>query len=163
MSSSVALYEALTTAPDDRTRARVIAEAFERLEERYPHLPDLATQGHVRESELRLQKDIEQVRAELRATELRLQAEIEQVRTDLRATELRLQGEIEQVRAELKIDIEHLRAELKADIEQIRADLHATELRLQKEIAHVKLDLLKWLVPLMFAQVAAIAALVKLL
>ncbi|EGV20537.1 CCDC90 family protein [Thiocapsa marina] len=145
MSSSVALYEALTTAPDDRTRARVIAEAFERLEERYPHLPDLATQGHVREAELRLQKEIEQVRA------------------DLRATELRLQGEIEQVRAELKIDIEHLRAELKADIEQIRADLHATELRLQKEIAHVKLDLLKWLVPLMFAQVAAIAALVKLL
>ncbi len=145
MSSSVALYEALTTAPDDRTRARVIAEAFERLEERYPHLPDLATQGHVREAELRLQKEIEQVRA------------------DLRATELRLQGEIEQVRAELKIDIEHLRAELKADIEQIRADLHATELRLQKEIAHVKLDLLKWLVPLMFAQVAAITALVKLL
>ena len=87
MSSSVALYEALTTAPDDRTRARVIAEAFERLEERYPHLPDLATQGHVREAELRL----------------------------------------------------------------------------QKEIAHVKLDLLKWLVPLMLAQVAAIAALVKLL
>jgi hypothetical protein len=71
MSSSVALYEALTTAPDDRTRARVIAEAFERLEERYPHLPDLATQGHVREAELRLQKEIEQVRADLRATELR--------------------------------------------------------------------------------------------
>ncbi|MBK1725083.1 DUF1640 domain-containing protein [Thiocystis violacea] len=105
MMSSVALYEALTTAPDDRTRARVIAEAFERLEERYPHLPDLATQGHVREAELRLQKDIEQVRAELRQSELRL----------------------------------------------------------QKEIAQVKVSLLQWLVPLMFAQVAAIAALVKLL
>jgi chromosome segregation ATPase len=156
MSSSVALYEALTTAPDDRTRARVIAEAFERLEERYPHLPDLATQSHVRESELRLQKDIEQVRAELRATELRLHGEIEQVRAELKI-------DIEHLRAELKADIEHLRAELKADIEQIRADLHATELRLQKEIAHIKLDLLKWLVPLMFAQVAAIAALVKLL
>ena len=87
MTSSVALYEALTTAPDERTRARVIAEAIERLEERYPHLPDLATQGHVREAELRL----------------------------------------------------------------------------QKEITHIKLDLLKWLIPLMFAQVAAIAALVKLL
>lgn len=116
MMSSVALYEALTTAPDDRARARVIAEAFERLEERYPHLPDLAAQGHVRESELRLQKEIEQVRAEL-----------------------------------------------KANIEQIRADLRTTELRLQKEIANVKVDLLKWLIPLMFAQVAAIAALVKLL
>ena len=31
MTSSVALYEALTSAPDERTRARVIAEAFERL------------------------------------------------------------------------------------------------------------------------------------
>ena len=134
MTSSVALYEALTTAPDERTRARVIAEAIERLEERYPHLPDLATQGHVREAELRLQKEIEQVRAELRETELRLKKEIEQIR-----------------------------AELKSDIEQIRAALRETELRLQKEIAHIKLDLLKWLVPLMFAQVAAIAALVKLL
>ena len=134
MTSSVALYEALTTAPDERTRARVIAEAIERLEERYSHLPDLATQGHVREAELRLQKEIEQVRAELRETELRLKKEIEQVR-----------------------------AELKSDIEQIRAALRETELRLQKEITHIKLDLLKWLVPLMFAQVAAIAALVKLL
>lgn len=109
MSSVVELYEALSTAPDDRTRARVIAEAFERLEDRYPHLPELATQGHVRESELRLQKEIEQVRADLRV-------------------------EIEQLRSELKLDIER-----------------------------VKSDLLKWLVPLMFAQVAAIAALVKLL
>ncbi|EGV17061.1 coiled-coil domain-containing protein [Thiocapsa marina] len=152
MSSSVALYDALTSAPDDRARARVIAEAFERLEERYPHLPDLATQGHVRESELRLQKEIEQVRA------------------GLRETELRLKKDIEQLRAELKADIEQLRAELKADIEQIRADLQTTELRLLKEIEQVrgeitrtKLDLLKWIVPLMLAQVAAIAALVKLL
>jgi hypothetical protein len=127
MSSVVELYEALSTAPDDRTRARVIAEAFERLEDRYPHLPELATQGHVRESELRLQKEIEQVQANLKL-------------------------EIEQVRAELKLEIEQLRSELKLDIERVRGD-----------VARVKIDLLKWLVPLMFAQVAAIAALVKLL
>ncbi|WP_296696625.1 DUF1640 domain-containing protein [Thiocapsa sp. UBA6158] len=105
MTSVVALYDALTTAPDERSRARVIAEAFERLEDRYPHLQDLATQAHLRETELRLQKEIEQVRADLT----------------------------------LKI-------------EQLRGD-----------IARTKIDLLKWLVPLMFAQVAAIAALVKLL
>jgi len=141
VSSSVALYEALTNAPDDRARARVIAEAFERLEERYPHLPELATQGHVRESELRLQEEIEQVRAALRESELRLQKEIEQVR-----------------------------AELKLDIEQVRTALRESELRLLKEIeqvrgevARTKVDLLKWIVPMMFAQVAAIAALVKLL
>jgi multidrug resistance efflux pump len=134
MTSVVALYEALTTAPDERSRARVIAEAFEGLEDRYPHLPDLATQAHVRETELRLQKEIEQIRAELKA-------DIEQVRADLRATELRLQKEIEQVRADLTLRIEQLRG----------------------DIARTKIDLLKWLVPLMFAQVAAIAALVKLL
>jgi septal ring factor EnvC (AmiA/AmiB activator) len=134
MISSVALYEALTTAPDDRTRARVIAEAFERLEERYPHLPELATQAHVRESELRLQKEIEQVRAE-----------IEQVRAELKAY-------IEQVRAELKLDIEQVRAQ----VEQVRADL-------KLEIARSRNDLLKWLFPMLLAQVGVIAALVKLL
>lgn len=163
MTSVVALYDALTSAPDERARARVIAEAFERLEERYPHLPDLATQGHVRESELRLQKEIEQVRGDLQATELRLKKEIEQVRaelkldieqvrSDLRTTELSLRRDIEQLRAELKADIEQVRAELKLDIERVRG-----------EVARTKIDLLKWIVPLMFAQVAAIAALVKLL
>jgi multidrug resistance efflux pump len=111
----------------------VIAEAFERLEDRYPHLPELATQGHVRESELRLQKEIAQIQANLKL-------DIEHIRADLRTTEQRLQKEIEQVRAELKLDIERVRG----------------------DVARVKIDLLKWLVPLMFAQVAAIAALVKL-
>jgi hypothetical protein len=130
MNSSVALYEALTTAPDERARARVIAEAFERLEERYPHLPELATQGNVRESELRLQKEIEEVRAEIERVRAELKLDIEQVRGALRESELRLLKEIEQVRG---------------------------------EVARTKVDLLKWIVPLMFAQVAAIAALVKLL
>ncbi|WP_295581958.1 coiled-coil domain-containing protein [uncultured Lamprocystis sp.] len=145
MTSVVALYDALTTAPDERTRARLIAEAFERLEERYPHLADLATKGHLRETELRLQKEIELVRADLETkvelVRAGLETKIEQVRADLRATELRLQKEIQEVRAELKLDIERVRS----------------------EVVRTKIDLLKWIVPLMFAQVAAIAALVKLL
>lgn len=116
MSAALQLYEQLTEAPDDKTRARLIAEAFDVLEARFPQIGDLATQGHLRESELRLQK------------------------------------EIEQIRAELKLDIAQLRAELKLDIAQLRAEVERT-----------KTDLLKWIVPLMFAQVAAIAALVKLL
>jgi hypothetical protein len=127
MGSVVELYDALASAQDERARARVIAEAFERLEERYPHLPDLATQGHVRESELRLQKEIELVRSELKETELRLQKEIVQVRADL------------------TIQIEQLRGEVRTAIERSRNSL------------------LMWLIPLMFAQVGAIAALIKLL
>jgi len=142
MTSSVALYEALTSAPDERTRARVIAEAFERLEERYPHLPDLATQGHVRESELRLQKEIEEVRA-------RLEIKIEAVRSDLEV-------KIEAVRSDLEIKIEEIRSSLEVKIEQLRTEL-------KTDIERTKSDLLKWIVPLMFAQVVAIAALVKLL
>ncbi|NCC26954.1 MAG: DUF1640 domain-containing protein [Gammaproteobacteria bacterium] len=109
MRSVVELYEALASAPDERARARVIAEAFERLEERYPHLPELVTQDHLRESELRLTR------------------------------------EIEQVRADLTIRIEQLRGEVMAAIERSRNTL------------------LLWLIPLLFAQVGAIAALVKLL
>jgi hypothetical protein len=51
-----------------------------------------------------------------------------------------------------------------------RGHLRETELRLQKEIEQVrgeivrsKVDRLQWLLPLMFAQLAAIAALVELL
>ena len=160
MSSVIALYEALASAPDEKTRAKVIAEAFERLEERYPHLPDLATQGHVRESELRLQKEIEQVRAGLRETELRIKKDIEQLRGEVKTDIEQLRGEvktdIEQLRGEVKTDIEQLRGEVKTDIEQLRGEL-------KTDIERVKTDLLKWIVPLMFAQVAAIAALVKLL
>jgi len=120
MASVVELYEALASAADDRTRARVIAEAFERLEARYPHLPDLATQQHLRETELRLQREIEQVRADLTL-------------------------QIEQLRRDVEVQIEQLRGELKTDIERSRHTL------------------LAWLIPLMFAQVGAMAALVKLL
>ncbi len=138
MGSVVELYEALASAPDERVRARLIAAAFERLEERYPHLPDLVTHQQVRETELRLQKEIEQVRADLSV-------------------------QIEKLRGEVKTEIEQLRGEVKTEIEQLRGEMRAMELRLQKEIERSRNSLLMWLIPLMFAQVGAMAALVKLL
>ena len=41
--SVIELYEKLSSAPNERERAKIIAEAFETLEERYPSLNDLAT------------------------------------------------------------------------------------------------------------------------
>ena len=127
MGTVVERYEALASAPDDRARAHLIAEAFERLDERYPHLAALATQPHLRETELRLVKEIEQLRGEVKT-------DIEQLRGEIREVELRLQKEIVQVRADLTLQIERSRN-----------------------------TLLMWLIPLMFAQVGAMAALVKLL
>jgi hypothetical protein len=90
MSVALRLYEQLTEAGEDKTRAKVIAEAFEQLEKRYPEVKDLATQGHIRESELRLQKEIEKVRLEIKELEGRLQKEIEKIRLEMKELEVRL-------------------------------------------------------------------------
>lgn len=108
MSVALRLYEQLTEAGEDKTRAKVIADAFEQLEERYPHLKEVATQGHMRESELRLLKEIREV-------EGKLQKEIENVRLEIRETESRLQHEIGQVRLEVKA-VEIKLAETKAEL-----------------------------------------------
>ena len=116
MTSVIELYENLAAATDDKTRARIIAEAFEALEERYPNLSDVATKTCLSETELRLQKEIKE-------TELRLQKEIKE-------TELRLAKEIEETELRLAKEIEETRGEIKA-----------TELRLQKEIGQIRVDL----------------------
>jgi hypothetical protein len=106
MSVALRLYEQLTEAGEDQRRAKVIAEAFEQIEERSPNFRELATQGHVRESELRLQKEIKEVelrlQKEIKEVELRLQKEIEGVRLEIKEAELRLRKEIEGVRLEIK-------------------------------------------------------------
>ncbi|EFI34138.1 conserved hypothetical protein [Desulfonatronospira thiodismutans ASO3-1] len=115
--SVIDLYDSLLAAEDERARARIIAGAFERLEDRYPELKDLATASGVRESELRLQK------------------------------------EIEQVRADLSKEIEKVRTELIREIEKLRADT-------SKEIAFGNQKILRWTTGLLFAQLAAIIAVI---
>ncbi|XSG83812.1 MAG: hypothetical protein ACPW60_08715 [Methylohalobius sp. ZOD2] len=87
MPSVIDLYEKLASATDDKARAKIIAEAFEALEERYPNLSDTVTRTDLSETELRLIKEIEQVRAELK-------------------------GDIERIRAELKVDLANTRANI---------------------------------------------------
>ena len=142
MGSVVELYEALASAPDDRARARVIAEAFEALDQHYPRLGDVATRQDLRETELRLMREIEQLRGEVKT-------DIEQLRGDVRT-------DIEQLRGDVKTDIEHLRGEVRTNIEQLRGEV-------KTDIDRSRNTLLLWLIPLMFAQIGAIAALVKLL
>jgi predicted phage-related endonuclease len=94
MSVALQLYQQLRNAPDEESRSKAIADAFEQLEERYPNLKDVATQGQVRETELRLQKEILTVQGNLRETELRLQKEIKEV-------EMRLSKDIKDVEVRL--------------------------------------------------------------
>jgi hypothetical protein len=45
MAVALRLYEQLTAAQDDKTRARLIAEAFEEMENRYPQIKDRGGSG----------------------------------------------------------------------------------------------------------------------
>jgi len=154
MNSVIDLYDKLRLAPDENVRARVIAEAFEALENRYPHLQYLVTTRDLSETELKLTKEIETVRAELRETELKLTKEIEAVRAELKETELKLTKEIEAVRlqteavrSELKETELKLTKEIEAvrlQTEAVRSELKETELRLTKEIEATRSGIIKW-------------------
>ena len=102
------LYEQLREAPDENARAKAIAEAFGVLEDRFPQIREMATQGHVRESELRLQKEIKEVEA-------KLLVEIRNVDARITELELKIEKEIHGVRLEIKgveVNIANTRADL---------------------------------------------------
>jgi archaellum component FlaC len=104
MSVALKLYEQLTETADERQRFRLIADAIGRLEDSWPRPSDVARTSDVRESELRLQKEIEGVRKE-----------IEQVRT-----------ETEQVRRET--------AQVRLEVERVRGEIGAVEIRLHQAL-----------------------------
>ncbi|MFA7239611.1 MAG: hypothetical protein WC091_05810 [Sulfuricellaceae bacterium] len=162
MGVALKLYEQLTDAGEDKARARLIAEAFERLEERYPELKEVATQGHVRESELRLKLEIEGVRLEIREAEGRLQKEIESVRLEIKEVEGRLQKEIEGVRLEireaegrLQKEIKEAEGRLKLDIEGVRLEIKGLEVKMTASLHRHTL----WVV----SSVGAIIGLIRLM
>ena len=122
--SALHIYEQLTDAPDDRTRARIIAEAIGQLEDRYPQLKEVATQPQLRETELRLQKEIKEVEANL-------QKEIQQTRLEIKEVEAKLQKEIKEVEARLSKEI------------------HLLDLKIAEntsKIAETKAELVRWVV-----------------
>jgi len=59
------LYEKLHNAPNDQARSKAIVDAFSELEERYPGLKETATRRDLSETELRLQKEIENTRPDI--------------------------------------------------------------------------------------------------
>jgi len=80
------LYEQLTEATDEKAKAKIIAEAFGQLEEQYPNLRDVATQAQLRETELRLQKEVEGVRLEVEGVRLEIkgvEVKVAETRADL--------------------------------------------------------------------------------
>jgi valyl-tRNA synthetase len=121
MGLALRLYEQLAEAKDDSARFRLIVDAIGQLEEGWPRAGEIARASDVRESELRLQKEIEVVRKE-----------IEVVRKEIKEVELNLGKEIELVRKETK----EVELNLQKQIKEV-------ELRLQKEIKDAELRMRK--------------------
>ena len=133
MSVALLLYEQLTEATDDKSRARAIADAFDQLEVNYPALRDAATRAHLSETELRLRKDIEQLRQET-----------EQIRLEIKETEAKLQKEIELVRketAQIRLEIREVESRLEVRIKDVEARIKDVESRLEVRIKDVEIRL----------------------
>ena len=139
MALALQLYEELTEAPDDKTRARLIANAFERMESRYPQIKDLATQSQARETELRLLHEIKD-------TEARLKLEIKEVEArlalEIKNVEARLALEIKDVEARLTFEIKDVEARLTLEIEKVRKEFKGQEVKL----AEARAELVRWVV-----------------
>ncbi len=103
------LYEKLNDAPDDKARSKAIVEAFSELEERYPDLKETATKRDLSETELRLQKEIKTIEANL-------QKEIQATKLEIKTVEANLQKEIEGTKLEIektRVEIEKVRSEIR--------------------------------------------------
>ena len=120
MSAALDLYAKLTETTDEKERVHLIASAYDALEGRFPQITELATRGHVRESELRLQKEIKEV-------ELRLQERIKGVELQIKQVEARLQEQIKGVELQIKEVEARLQEQIKGvelQIKQVEVSLH---------------------------------------
>ena len=108
MGYALKIYEAFK---DDETKARLLSEFIELVEEAILH-NQLATRQDVTMSELKLTKEIEETRGEIKEVELKLTREIEQTRGEIKEVELKLTREIEQVRADVTREIAQVRVEI---------------------------------------------------
>ncbi|WP_142810894.1 DUF1640 domain-containing protein [Tepidiphilus olei] len=152
MGAALKLYEDLLDAGEDKRRAKLIAEAFEALEARYPDLRDVATHAHLRETELRLLREIEAIRLEtkeveanlrldMQAMEANLRKEIEGVRMEMKAIEANLRKEMHEIDASLRKELHGIDANLRKEIEGVRLEMKGIEANLRKEIEGVRLEI----------------------
>ena len=66
--SSIALkvYQGLTEDSDEKTKAKLLADAFEEIEKRTPQIKDLATGAQLTEKSLLLQKEMLEIEANVK-------------------------------------------------------------------------------------------------
>jgi len=145
------IIEAIITNPNfsEEEKSELVEDFINEIKKEYPDLKYHSTKEDLKNIELKLTKEIEQVRKEIKEVDLRLTKEVKSV-------ELRLSKEIEQVRKEIK----EVEAKLTKEIEQIRKEIKEVELKLENKIENVKFTMLKWQFIFWLSQMGAFILLV---
>jgi seryl-tRNA synthetase len=141
------------TLSEDK-KSEIIAEIMDEFQKTYPDLQYHATKADVKESELKLTKEIENIKLE-----------IEEVRKEIKDIELKVTKEIENVKFEIeevRKETKEIEAKLSKEIKELdmklSKEIKEVELKLTKEIENAKFIMLKWQFVFWISQMAAIIA-----
>ena len=136
----ISIYEALTDdSLNEKEKAKIIAEAIDSISKEFPNLKHVSTKEDLKESELKLIKEIEETKKEIKEVELKLSKEIEETKKEIKELELKLSKEIKELELKLSKEIEN------------------TKLELTKEIESSKVTMLKWSFVFWTTQMIALA------
>ncbi len=125
---------------NEEEKSELIAEFIKGINEEYPELKYHATKSDVKETELKLTKEIENTRKEIKEVDAKLTKEIKEV-------DAKLTKEIKELDLKLTKEIKELDLKLTKKIENTR-----------KEIKEAKFIMLKWQFIFWVTQIGAIIA-----
>ena len=133
----------------EEEKSELISELMEEFKSTYPDLQYHATKSDVRDSELRLTKEIETIRQETKELDVKLTREIKEL-------DVKLTKEIEAVRGEIK----ELDVKLTREIKELDVKLTKEIGEVKTEIAKSKADTIKFVAGMMVGQVFVIAGVI---
>ena len=119
-------------------KSEIVSELIEGINSEYPELKYHATKSDVKETELRLTKEIENTRKEIKELDVKLSREIKELD------------------AKLTKEIKELDARLTKEIENTRKEIKELDVKLTKEITISKVTTIKWIVGMFIAQTSII-------
>jgi len=130
-------------------KSEIVSELIEGINSEYPELKYHATKSDVKETELRLTKEIENTRKEIKELDVKLS-------TEMKELDARLTKEIENTRKEIKELDTKLSKEIKELDVKLSREIKELDVKLTKEITISKVTTIKWIVGMFIAQTSII-------
>ena len=121
----------------DDERSKIIADLMSEFEHNYPDLQNTATKSDLTQVELKLVKEIEDVRLEIKNLEIKSQVGLKEMEINFQKDTESIKLEIKNVESSLKKDIEFIRQ----DTESIKLEIKNVESSLKKDIESIRLEI----------------------